>query len=315
MLQSRLDVVIEGRQRALLNAARVVRRMQDRIRDANEEKRKKEEFLFDRREKLRMLRRELERLSGASAIDTIRKWATLPMRKSVSSHHRHRLALRDHTSCAQPPPLPLVLTGCTWLGACRYFLLWRKWLSVTRWERSIVNKIGFILCNRSLAAAFRTWKANVSDQHRAEEEAALAKAHADSQTLSEFMLTRMEGHRRNITKQVLNTLTLLTRTGLDAGTEEVRSLPSAAARSEVPRTYQPTPRPCLSRARRSRQRLRATRTLPRTWCSPTLCSRKPGPLPKSQRWLTLRQRRSWKASIRCGRMCRPPSCLTKRAAS
>lgn len=88
-----------------------------------------------------------------------------------------------------------------------------------------MNKIGFILCNRSLATAFRTWRANVSDQHRAEEAEALAKAHADSLTLSEFMLTRMEGHRRNITKQVLNTLTLLTKTGLDAGTEEVRLPP------------------------------------------------------------------------------------------
>ena len=170
-------MVVEGRRRAILNVMRTVKHQQDRIAANMKQANTKGEFLRDRREKLRMLRRELERLSGSDAMETIRKWANLPLRK--------------------------------------YFRLWNQWVGIRKWERGICAKVAHVLTHRNTAAAFRTWRSNVSDMHRLEEAKARERERAKAMTLSEFLLNRMEGHRRNITKQVLNTLTLLTKTELD----------------------------------------------------------------------------------------------------
>jgi len=99
----------------------------------------------------------------------------------------------------------------------RYFRLWNRWLALLKWERSVVARVLGIMQHSSVAAAFRTWVHNISDAQQAEEARQIAREYADSLTLSSFLLKRMENHRRDITKDTLNTLTLLTKTSLDAG--------------------------------------------------------------------------------------------------
>lgn len=179
VLQHRNNIVLENNRRGLLNAARTVRRYDDMLEAKQKEATEKAEFLADRREKLRLLRRELERLSGADAANTIKRWADLPLRK--------------------------------------YFRLWRLWLHQLYRERAIVKRTGKVLTNLGLAKAFRAWKYNVSNEAQLARLRAIQAEHASSQTLSEFLLKRMEAHRKDITKQVLNTLTLVTKASLDTG--------------------------------------------------------------------------------------------------